>query len=123
MCAWYCLWPCGWGDVDVQAYDTWQLGVRRYPGGMSIFVVQLRFKNNERRLEVRPKHREYLTTLREQGKLVTAGPFGDDTGALLVYSVASESELDAILAADPYTPEDVYDIVLRQEWKPLFPLA
>lgn len=113
----------GLGNVDVQAYDTWQPAVRRYPGRMSIFVVQLQFKNNERRLEVRPKHREYLTTLREQGKLVTAGPFGDETGALLVYSVESEAELDEILANDPYTPEDVYGIVLRQEWKLLFPLA
>jgi uncharacterized protein len=126
MCADVCLVLLaaqGLGNVDVQAYDTWQLAVRRYPGGMSIFVVQLRFKNNERRLEVRPKHRDYLTTLREQGKLVTAGPFGDDTGALLVYSVESEDELRAILANDPYTPEDVYDIVLQQEWKPLFPLT
>lgn len=88
---------------------------------MAIFALQLKFKNNDRRLEVRPKHREYLTTLREQGKLVTAGPFGDETGALLLYDVSSESELREILTADPYTPADVYDIVLLQEWKPLFP--
>ena len=111
------------GDADVQAYDTWQPGAAGYPCGMSIFALQLAFKNNDRRLEVRPKHREYLTTLREQGKLVTAGPFGDDTGALLLYSVESEDEVRAILADDPYTPEDVYDIVLLQEWKPLFPLS
>jgi uncharacterized protein YciI len=70
---------------------------------------------------VGPKHREYLTTLREQGKLVTAGPWADDTGAMLLYSVADEAEVREILAADPYTPEDVYDIALLREWKPLFP--
>lgn len=90
---------------------------------MSIFAVQLQFKNNERRLEVRPKHREYLTTLREQGKLVTSGPWADETGALLLYAVADEAELREILAADPYTEADVYDIVLLREWLPLFPFA
>ncbi|MBM7787301.1 YciI family protein [Tenggerimyces flavus] len=88
---------------------------------MAIFALQLQFKNNDRRLEVRPKHREYLTTLREQGKIVTSGPWADETGALLLYDVASEEELRGILAADPYTEADVYDIVLLQEWKPLFP--
>ncbi|HEY6738394.1 MAG TPA: YciI family protein [Actinopolymorphaceae bacterium] len=92
---------------------------------MAIFILQLAFKpeRNERRLEIRPKHRDYLRSLREQSKLVTAGPWGDDSGALLVYQVADEAELRSILEADPYTPEDVYDIVQIKEWKPLFPLA
>ncbi|MGH3488942.1 MAG: YciI family protein, partial [Actinopolymorphaceae bacterium] len=54
---------------------------------MAIFVLQLGFKNNDRRLEVRPAHREYLASLREEGKLVSAGPWADDTGAMLLYDV------------------------------------
>ena len=88
---------------------------------MARFVLQLSFKNNERRLEVRPAHREYLRDLLEKGKLVTAGPFADDTGALLVYEVANEAELRDILAADPYTEADVYDIVQLTEWAPILP--
>jgi uncharacterized protein YciI len=90
---------------------------------MAIFIVQLRFTNNERRLRVRPKHREYLASLHAAGKLVTAGPWADETGALLVYDVADEAELRQLLADDPYTPEDVYEIDELREWRPLFPLS
>lgn len=86
---------------------------------MARYVLQLAFKNNDRRLEVRPAHREYLKTLHEQGRLVTAGPWADDTGALLIYEVAGEQELRDILAADPYTPADVYDITELREWIPI----
>lgn len=89
---------------------------------MALFAVQLRFTNNDRRLEVRPAHREYLTSLREAGKLLTAGPFADQTGALLIYDVADEAELRDILAKDPYTPADVYEIAALNEWQPLFPV-
>lgn len=90
---------------------------------MAHFAVQLRFTDTDRRLQVRPAHREYLTALKAAGKLVAAGPFADQTGALLVYDVADEAELRAILADDPYTPADVYEIVTLQEWQPLFPLG
>ncbi len=88
---------------------------------MARFVLQLSFKNNARRLEVRPAHREYLQTLLDQGRLVTAGPFADDTGALLVYEVADETEVRDILAADPYTAADVYDIDQLRQWNPILP--
>jgi hypothetical protein len=90
---------------------------------MALFAVQLRFTDTDRRLQVRPAHRDYLTSLKEAGKLVTAGPFADQTGALLIYDVADEAELRDILAKDPYTPADVYEIAALNEWQPLFPLA
>lgn len=92
---------------------------------MALYVVQLRFDlaATDRRLEVRPAHREYLTELKEAGKLVTAGPFPDQTGALLIYDVADEAELRDILAKDPYTPADVYEIATLSEWEPLFPIS
>jgi len=88
---------------------------------MKRFVVQLLFTDNERRLKVRPAHREYLKSLHQQGKLEFAGPWADDTGALLIYQVADENELDEILAADPYTPENVVEIILRRQWTPIIP--
>ena len=92
---------------------------------MALFVVQLRFDlaETDRRMEVRPAHRDYLTALREAGKLVAAGPFADQTGALLVYDVADEAELRDILAKDPYTPQNVYEIATLAEWQPLFPFS
>lgn len=92
---------------------------------MAKFVVQLRFDMSatERRMEVRPPHREYLAELKAAGKLVAAGPFADGTGALLVYEVADEAELRDILAKDPYTPANVYEIATLAEWQPLFPFS
>lgn len=92
---------------------------------MAQFVVQLRFgiAETDRRMEVRPAHRDYLTELKAAGKLVAAGPFADQTGALLVYDVADETELREILAKDPYTPANVYEIATLGEWQPLFPLS
>ncbi|MGZ0147207.1 YciI family protein [Kribbella sp. WER1] len=92
---------------------------------MAQFVVQLRFDVSEtdRRLEVRPAHRDYLAELKQAGKLVAAGPFTDGTGALLVYDVADEAELRDILAKDPYTPAGVYELAALAEWQSLFPFS
>jgi hypothetical protein len=92
---------------------------------MAQYVVQLRFDvaETDRRMEVRPAHREYLAELKAAGKLVAAGPFADQTGALLVYDVADEAELRDILAKDPYTPANVYEIATLAEWQPLFPFS
>ncbi|MEU4293884.1 muconolactone Delta-isomerase family protein [Kribbella sp. NPDC026596] len=92
---------------------------------MALYVVQLRFDlaESDRRMAVRPAHREYLTELKTAGKLVVAGPFADQTGALLVYDVADEAELRDILAKDPYTPANVAEIATLAEWEPLFPLS
>jgi uncharacterized protein YciI len=88
------------------------------------YVVELAFdKDNDRRMEVRPSHREYLQTLHAEGRLVTAGPFADDTGALLVYRVGGRDELDDLLDADPYTPADVVTRVGIREWAPIIPAA
>lgn len=88
---------------------------------MALFALQLRFTDPDRRMEVRPAHRDYLGELYAAGKLHTAGPFTDQTGALLIYDVADEAELREILAKDPYTTADVYEIVSLQEWQQLFP--
>ena len=89
---------------------------------MAIFAVQLKFdaSGTEARMQVRPAHREYLAFLKESGKLVEAGPFADESGALLVYDVADEAELRDILAKDPYTPAGVYELGLLKEWNQIF---
>ncbi|MGP3954916.1 YciI family protein [Nonomuraea sp. 3N208] len=83
---------------------------------MARYVVQLAFDGDPRRLTARPAHREHLRRLKQEGRLVSAGPWADDSGALHVYEVADEAELRAILARDPYTEADAYEIVLVKEW-------
>jgi uncharacterized protein len=85
------------------------------------FVLEIKFKNNEKRLQVRPAHRAFLAERLAERKLVTAGPWADDSGALLIFEADSEAEVRELLAADPYQIADVYDEVSLREWQPIFP--
>ena len=86
-----------------------------------IFAVQYDFvaEQTERRIAARPAHREWLTELKADGRLVQAGPFSDGLAALLVVDVEDDAALDELLAADPY-PKDAYVVSSRRTWTPLF---
>ena len=89
---------------------------------MTKFVLELAFtRDNVRRLEIRPAHREYLRRLHQDGRLESAGPWADDSGSIIVYSVADRAELDRIIAGDPYTGQDVVEVVNLREWRPILP--
>jgi uncharacterized protein len=86
------------------------------------FVREIAFiPEQEQRLAVRPRHRAHLRELWERGKLVTAGPWADDSGALLVYEVIDVAELRELIAADPYTEAAVVTEVGVREWQPILP--
>jgi uncharacterized protein YciI len=70
----------------------------------------------ERRLQIRPKHREYLQQLVANGKLHESGPWTDDSGALIIYEAADEAEARALFAADPYSGGGE-GVVARVEFK------
>lgn len=72
----------------------------------------------ERRLAARPAHREWLASLKADGRLVQAGPYVDGQAALLVFDVVDEAALDELLAEDPY-PHDAYTASTRP-WTTLF---
>lgn len=89
---------------------------------MATFVLELRFdRDNEKRLETRPVHREHLRGLLDQGKLIMAGPWADDSGALIVLDVADEAEARTIIARDPYTHADCVSVVSLRPWTPILP--
>ena len=89
---------------------------------MPYFAVELAFdRDEERRLSLRPAHRVLLKDLHEQGKLVMAGPFADESGALLILSAGSREEAIQILDGDPYTHEDVLTRMSIREWTPIVP--
>ena len=68
-----------------------------------MFAVELEFSGDPARLELRPEHRRKLTALREAGQVRLAGPWADESGALLVLDVPDEAAVRAILDADPTT--------------------
>jgi uncharacterized protein len=91
---------------------------------MAKFVLELAFdRDNNKRLQLRPRHRDHLQSLLAQGKLVMAGPWKDDAGALLIFDVADEKEMNDILARDPYgyNVADAVSVVSLREWAPILP--
>lgn len=68
---------------------------------MAWFVVEIRYVQ-DKFAQVRPRHREYLLSLAEQGKVAVAGPLEGDTGGLVLYQAGDREELQRILDADPY---------------------
>ena len=58
--------------------------------------------------EVRPLHRQYLATLLGEGRLVAAGPFTDDSGALIIYEAASREEAEKLIQNDPFYEAGIF---------------
>jgi uncharacterized protein YciI len=84
---------------------------------MPLFAVTIKFTDDtERRVQVRPTHREYLKKLLEAGKLHESGPFVDDSGALIIYDAADVAEVQELLANDPYAPNGIVETVTINEW-------
>ena len=70
---------------------------------MAKFVAVLEFTDAEQlRLETRLRHREYLRGLFDERKLMMSGPWGDDTGAMLIYEATDMAEAEGLLEADSY---------------------
>ena len=86
---------------------------------MAMYALELSFSDDPARLEGRPAHRERLAALRDEGKLLAAGPFADESGALLLFRVDSQSAADEIVAADPYYSGPGVTIVSLKEWLPV----
>lgn len=57
---------------------------------------------------IRPVHREYLASLRGNGKLAASGPFTDGSGALIIYEAETPEEAESLLAADPFNQQGVF---------------
>lgn len=85
----------------------------------AMYAVQLAFSDTSARLALRPGHRERLAGLAADGLLLAAGPWSDDSGALLLFVVAGREELDAIMAVDPYYSAPGVTVTSVQEWNPV----
>ena len=86
---------------------------------MSMYALELSFSDDPARLEGRPAHRERLAALRDEGKLLAAGPYADESGALLLFRVDTQAEADEIVAADPYYSGPGVSVVGLKEWLPV----
>ncbi len=83
------------------------------------------------RAGARPKHIARLEQLRDQGRLILAGPYpavdandpGDAgfTGSLVVAEFDSLDDADQWAAADPYVAAGVYENVLVKPFRKVLP--
>jgi uncharacterized protein len=85
-----------------------------------MFVVELAFgPQQEERLAARPAHRQLLGQWHADGIVVTAGPYTDESGALLVFDVPDVDVLERLLGEDPYYRTPGVTVVRKQEWSPV----
>lgn len=85
----------------------------------------------EKRLEARPAHLARLNTLKDEGRLVIAGPFpaidspdpgpAGFTGSLVVAEFNSIEDAKAWADADPYIDAGVYESVIVKPYKKVLP--
>ncbi len=83
-----------------------------------MFVLELEFTDDPRRLAARPAHRAQLLALHAAGRLVMAGPWADDTGAMLVFD-ADRGQVDQIVSGDPYYTTSGVRVKSLREWQPV----
>ncbi|TNF36432.1 MAG: YciI family protein [Gammaproteobacteria bacterium] len=85
----------------------------------------------EGRKKARPAHLARLETLKQEGRLLLAGPFpaveSDNpgpagfTGSLIVAEFPSQAEAEKWAASDPYHKEQVYHSVTIKPFKHVLP--
>lgn len=93
---------------------------------MPQFAVEYTYEENSDavRDEHRPRHREWLRGLYDEGTLLLSGPFADGTGGLLIFSAADADRLADLLAVDPFNEVGVVANVRIKEWSPIIgPIA
>jgi uncharacterized protein len=91
-------------------------GVRAY--ALPMICVELQFDGNPDRLHARARHRQRLDELHARGDLLLAGPWSDDSGALLVFS-ADEDRVRQIIRDDPYYSTPGVTVLAVREWTPI----
>lgn len=86
-----------------------------------MWAVELRFDPARTdRMALRAAHRESLADAHAKGQVAMAGPFADERGALLLFTLATREEVEALMADDPYYRAPGVEVTAVREWKPLF---
>lgn len=88
-----------------------------------MYALELTFDgDDEQRLAARPAHRRRLAELHRDGRLLMAGPWADDSGALLVFDT-DEDGIREIMAADPYYTMPGVTVAALRDWRPVLTVS
>ncbi|GAA5106232.1 YciI family protein [Haloechinothrix salitolerans] len=85
---------------------------------MAWYLVEIRYEQ-DKMPEVRPRHREFLAGLAEQGTVAIAGPLADDSGGVVLIEAADLDALHQIIDKDPYYLEGAIAERSVREFKPV----
>jgi hypothetical protein len=83
-----------------------------------VWIVELKLEPTDERLAARPAHRNRLAKLHDDGVVRMAGPFADDSGAVIIVDAESRAAVDRLLADDPYYATDGVTLTGVREWRP-----
>ena len=84
-----------------------------------MIAIELALAPTAERLTARPAHRAIVADLHARGVVVAAGPWADDSGALILVD-GTLDDAEEVLAGDPYyraTPG--VSVVAVREWTPV----
>jgi uncharacterized protein len=85
-----------------------------------IFAANIEYIADKEKIDlVRPKHRQYLLNLLDNGALVASGPFLDGYGALIIYEASTLEEAEQLLKDDPFHAEGIFVQWIIRPWKPI----
>jgi uncharacterized protein YciI len=90
---------------------------------MPLYLLEYRYADQERRAAARSDHLAYMQRLHEEGKVLKAGPVGDGSGAVVLFSVTDQAEAEALVRDDPYTAAGVSADVRLRPWTVVIPAA
>ena len=99
-------------------YHLLQRRPQAAPTVPGMICVELAFTADPRRLRARPAHRQRLAQLHHDGVLFAAGPWADDSGALLIFRL-DERGIRAELDTDPYYATPGVTIASIRAWTPV----
>ncbi|WP_278312879.1 YciI family protein [Lolliginicoccus levis] len=91
---------------------------------MDLLAIRYRYEAPEatQRDAHRPAHREWLRGQLADGIVVSAGAFGDGSGALILLDAAIAGGIDgarALLEGDPFVVEGLAHDIEVAEWSPV----
>jgi uncharacterized protein YciI len=87
--------------------------------GMAVFAVTYVYDHRTAERDLyRPAHRGYLRELLDEGVLIAAGAWADESspGALLLFRAAAADDVAARIRIDPYVVHGIVTAADIREW-------
>ncbi len=91
---------------------------------MNYFAVHYTYADGDDAIvALRPEHREFLKSLKEEGTLVASGPYTDGGGSALILlrlpETATVADAEKLMDGDPFHRDQILDGRSIRAWNPV----